>query len=77
MATVRRLGADHWEVHMGSMASSEVKVNVHMSKAMADQLAARETKRLRALNQHCDVPEQDLGTAVLMALGLFATTGRI
>ena len=78
MATVSKFDANHWQVHMGSRKNSEVMIEVHMSRAMAEQIAARETDRLKELNRdRDDVPPESVGSAVLNVLGLYATTGRI
>lgn len=78
MATVSKLDENHWQVHMGSRTNSEVMIEVHMSRAMAEQIAARETERLKELNRGRDgVPPESVGSAVLNVLGLYATRGRI
>ena len=67
-----------WEVHMGRKGQSEVTVQVHMSKAMAERLARRETDRLRELNpERTDLPAESVGSAVLNVLGLYASGSRI
>lgn len=78
VATVSKLDANRWEVHMGSRESSEVTIVVHMSRAMAEQIATRETERLKEFNRdRDDVQPESAGSAVLNVLGLYATTGRI
>ena len=77
MASVRSNGS-HWEVYMASRDQREVTVQVHMSRAMAERIASRETERLKALNpQRDDIPPESVGSAVLNVLGLYATAGRI
>ena len=67
-----------WTVHMGSEANSEVTVEVHMSEAMAEQIASRETARLKAINpERDDIPPESVGSAVMNVLGIYATIGRI
>ena len=67
-----------WEVHMGGKDQSEVTVQVHMSKAMAERLARRETDRLKELNpERTDLPAESVGSAVLNVLGLYASGSRI
>ena len=78
MATVSKLDENRWQVHMGSRTKSEVMIEVHMSRAMAEQIAARETERLKELNRgRDDLPPESVGSAVLNVLGLYATRGRI
>lgn len=63
---------------MGGEGQSEVTVQVHMSKAMAERLAQRETDRLRVLNpERTDIPAESVGSAVLNVLGLYASGSRI
>ena len=67
-----------WTVHMGSEANSEVTVEVHMSEKMAEQIASRETARLKAINpERDDIPPESVGSAVMNVLGIYATIGRI
>ena len=78
VATVSKLDANRREVHMGSRESSEVTIVVHMSRAMAEQIATRETERLKEFNRdRDDVQPESAGLAVLNVFGLYATTGRI
>ena len=78
VATVSKLDANRWEVHMGSRESSQVTIEVHMSRALAEQIAARETERIKQINRgRDDLPPESVGSAVLNVLGLYATTGRI
>lgn len=77
MATVE-LDGRRWTVHMGSKHKSEVTVEVHMSEEMAEQIASRETERIKALNpERGDIPPESLGSAVMNVLGLYATAGRV
>ena len=78
MATVQHDGGDHWVVHLAGEDKSEVTIEVHMSRETADKLAARETARLQALNPgRDDLPPDDVGTAVLHALSLYAMNQRL
>ena len=77
MASVVELGGNRWKVCMGSHEQSEVTVEVRMSRAMAEQIASRETKRLKALNPERDISPESVGAAVMTVLGLYATVGRI
>ena len=45
MATVSKLDENRWQVHMGSRTKSEVTIEVHMSRAMAE-FAAREVEAM-------------------------------
>lgn len=74
MATVQHEGQDRWVVHLAAQATSEVTIEVHMSRETAEKLAARETARLQALNPgRDDLASEDVGTAVLHALSLYAS----
>ena len=67
-----------WTVHMGSEASSQVVVEVHMSEEMAAQIALQETERLKAINpERDDIPPESVGSAVMNVIGLYATMGRV
>lgn len=78
MATVRRDGQDRWVVHLAAQAKSEVTIEVGMSRETAEKLAAREAARLQALNPgRDDLPPEDVGTAVLHLLSLYASNRRI
>lgn len=72
MATVRHDGRDRWVVHLAAQRKSEVTIEVHMSRETAEKIAARETARLQALNPGCDLAPEDVGTAVLHVLSLYA-----
>ena len=54
MASLEKASDDHWIVHLASKSKSEVVVEVHMSRAKAQELAEREA--------------DDLGGAVLSIL---------
>ena len=73
MATVWHDGRDRWVVHLASPARSEVTIEVGMSRETAEKLAARETARLQALNPGRDDLPEDVGTAVLHVLSLYAS----
>lgn len=74
MATVSHVGRDHWVVHLAAKAQSEVTIEVRMSRDTAKKLAAREAARLQALNPgRDDLPPEDVGTAVLHVLSLYAS----
>ena len=74
MATVWHDGGDRWVVHLAAQARSEVTIEVRMSRETADKLAAREAARLQALNPgRDDLPPEDVGTAVLHVLSLYAS----
>lgn len=74
MATVWHDGGDRWVVHLAAQARSEVTIEVRMSRETADKLAAREAARLQALNPgREDLPPEDVGTAVLHVLSLYAS----
>lgn len=77
MASVCQMDGGRWSVHMGGEDTSDVTVEVHMSEAMAEQIAARETARLEALNPGRNIPPESVGSAVMNVLGLYATAGRI
>ena len=78
MATVSKLDANRWEVHMGNREHSQVTIEVHMSRALAEQIAARETERIKELNRgRDDLPPESVGSAILNVLGLYGTTGRV
>ena len=78
MATVTQVSPEHWKVHLGSEANSEVTVEVHMSRATAMKLAELETARVARLNpKRADLPRWSPGVAVLNILGLYAANGRI
>ena len=67
-----------WTVHIASKDESEVAVEVHMSKEMADQIATWETARIKALNpERDDIPPENPGSAVMNVLGLYAKAGRV
>lgn len=67
-----------WTVHMGNKDESKVAVEVHMSEEMAEQIASRETARIKALNpERDDIPPESVGSAVMNVLGLYATVGRV
>lgn len=53
MASSNEISRDHWQVHLSARDKSEVKVEVHMSREMAEKISALET---------------DLGSAVLRVL---------
>ena len=72
MASVWHDGRDRWVVHLASQAKSEVTIEVCMSRETAEKLAARETARLQALNPGRDLPPEDVGTAVMQVLSLYA-----
>ena len=74
MASVWHDGRDRWIVHLAARAKSEVTVEVRMSRETAEKLAAREAARLQALNPgRDDLPPEDVGTAVLHVLSLYAS----
>ena len=74
MASVWHDGRDRWVVHVATPAKSEVTIEVRMSREMAKKLAAREAARLQALNPgRDDLPPEDVGTAVLHVLSLYAS----
>lgn len=74
MASVRHDGPDRWIVHLAAQAKSKVTVEVRMSREMAEKLAAREAARLQALSPgRDDLPPEDVGTAVLHVLSLYAS----
>ena len=74
MASVRPDGPDRWIVHLAAQAKSEATVEVRMSRETAEKLAAREAARLQALNPgRDDLPPEDVGTAVLHVLSLYAS----
>ncbi len=77
MASVFKSDDRRWTVYMGAHERSEVTVEVHMSRAMAEQIASRETERIRALNLGRDIPPESVGSALMNVLGLYATAGRI
>lgn len=73
MATVWHDGRRRWVVHLAAQAESEVTIEVHMSRETAEKLATRETARLQALNPgRDDLAPEDVGTAVLHVLSLYA-----
>lgn len=72
MASVRSVGQDRWIVHLTAKSKSEVTIEVHMSRETAEKLAAREAARLQALNPGRDDVPDDVGTAVLHVLSLYA-----
>ena len=76
MASVE-LDGGRWTVYMGRRDKSDVTVEVHMSKEMAEQIALRETARIEALNLGQEIPRESVGSAVMNVLGLYATAGRI
>lgn len=76
MASVELDGC-RWTVHMGAKDKSEVTVEVHMSEEMAEQIASRETERIKTLNPDRHVPPESVGSAVMNVLGLYATIGRV
>ena len=76
MASVE-LDDGRWTVYMGRRGKSDVTVEVHMSEAMAEQIASRETARIEALNPGQNIPRESVGSAVMNVLGLYATAGRI
>lgn len=74
MATVLRDGEDRWVVHLAAQARSEVTIEVGMSRETAERLAASEAARLQALNPgRDDLPDVDVGAAVLHVLGRSAS----
>ena len=78
MASVLDHGDDRWDVYMASKDQSEVTVQIHMSKAMAERLVRRETDRIRGLNpDRADIPEESVGSAVMNVVGLYASGSRI
>ena len=74
MATVWHDGRDRWVVHLASQAKSEVTIEVRMSREKAERLAAREAAELQALNPgRDDLPDVDVGSAILHILGRHAS----
>lgn len=77
MASVASSGR-RWTVHMDAEDKAEVTVEVHMTEEMAEQIASRETARIKAINpQRDDIPPESVGSAVMNVLGLYATMGRV
>ena len=77
MASVA-LNGRRWTVHMDAEDKAEVTVEVHMTAEMAEQIASRETARIKAINpQRDDIPPESVGSAVMNVLGLYATMGRV
>ena len=77
MASVFESDGSRWIVHMGARERSEVTIEVHMSRAMAEQITSRETERIRALNPGRDIAPESVGSAVMNVLGLYATAERM
>ena len=74
VATAGKLDANRWEVHMGSRKNPEVTMVVHMIRAMAEQIATRETERLKEFNRdRDDTQPESAGSAVLNGPGPYAT----
>ena len=77
MASVFELDGGRWTVYMESRDQSDVTVEVHMSKEMAEQIASRETARIKTLNPGRDILQESVGSAVMNVLGIYAIAGRI
>lgn len=78
MTMMWRDGPDRWVVQLAARAKPEVTVEVRMSRETAEKLAAQEAARLRALNPgRDDLPPEDVGTAVMHVLSLYASNRSI
>ena len=76
MATVENAGEQRWVVHLGCPDESRVTIEVNMSADTAKRIAVRETERIAALNPgRDDLDPQNVGSAVMSVLGLYAAGG--
>lgn len=77
MATVSRLSATHWVVHLGRQADSKVTVELRMSEDQAGNLAELETARIAELNPNGPQRTENVGSAVLTLLASVLAIGRV
>ncbi|MCY3931302.1 MAG: hypothetical protein OXH70_06270 [Acidobacteria bacterium] len=77
MATVSRLSATHWVVHLGRQTDSKVTVELRMSEDQAGDLAKLETSRIAELNPDIAQPTENVGSAVLTLLASVLAIGRV
>ena len=72
MASTKKVADDHWIVSLAAESKSEVVVEIHMSRAKAEELIAEEWDRLYRLGSRGHTKE-DVGDAVLSILSRGAT----
>ena len=77
MASIEHTSDNHWRVYTARRQHCPVKVELNMTTELAKLLVEAETRRLAKINNGRQTEPEDLGSAVMNVLCIYAAQRQI